>query len=91
MYNADHGDDRVVDEEDGDLLRGEVSGLTRDVPVARQISVRRVLYVRVHLNVEHFDDYMLSFLATANIDEQYFTRCSRGEKVVEFEGGGANT
>ena len=43
--HADHGDDRVVDEEDGHLLRGEVSGLTRDVPVARQIPVRRVLYV----------------------------------------------
>ena len=54
--HADHGDDRVVDEEDGHLLRGEVSGLTRDVPVARQIPVRRVLYVRVHLNIEHFDD-----------------------------------
>ena len=45
-YNDDHaGVDCVVGEEDGHLLRGEVSGLTRDVPVARQIPVRRVLYV----------------------------------------------
>ena len=41
----DDEDDHDDDDVEGHLLRGEVARLTRDVAIARQIPVGRVLYV----------------------------------------------